>query len=93
MRCGTKALASLIAGVDDEAWTAIGYTYDGEAQVTECVYRDRRLVVHRTRLTGAARRSRAPTGGTSGLTDLAGDAVDASTVKRRRFVAAKSGRD
>jgi len=54
VRTRTPAVAKVIAGIDAEAWTAIGYTDDGEAEVAECVYGGRRLVVRRTRLTEAA---------------------------------------
>ena len=51
VRTNTKGIAAAIANIDDEAWTDIDYTPDGVAQVGECVYQERRLVVRRTRLT------------------------------------------
>ena len=53
VRTRTKGLASAIAAIDEKAWVAIAYTAGGEAQVAECLYNKRRLVVRRTRLTGA----------------------------------------
>ena len=43
-----------IEGIDDQAWSAIGYPDGGQAHVAETVYGDNndRLVVRRTRLTG-----------------------------------------
>ena len=51
VRTNTKGIAAAIANIDDKAWTDIDYTSDGVAQVAECVYQERRLVVRRTRLT------------------------------------------
>jgi len=47
-----KAVVSAVEGIDESAWTPIEYTADGEAEVAECDYRGRRLVVRRTRLIG-----------------------------------------
>jgi Transposase DDE domain group 1 len=51
VRTGNTAIARAIATIDETAWVDIDYTPDGEAQVAECTYRDRRLIVRRTRLT------------------------------------------
>ena len=51
VRTNTKGIAAAIANIDEKAWTDIDYTSDGVAQVGECVYQQRRLVVRRTRLT------------------------------------------
>jgi hypothetical protein len=51
VRTNTKGIAAAIAAIDDDTWHAIHYTPDGEAQVAETVYQDRRLIVRRTRLT------------------------------------------
>ena len=48
------------------AWAPIAYSCDGEAQVAECEYKGRRLIVRRTRLTVPASRRCGPTGATSG---------------------------
>ncbi len=50
VRTGNTAIARAIATIDETAWVDIDYTPDGEAQVAECTYRDRRLIVRRTRL-------------------------------------------
>lgn len=51
VRTGNTAITKVIATIDETAWINIDYTSDGRAQVAECTYRGRRLVVRRTRLT------------------------------------------
>jgi hypothetical protein len=51
VRTNTKGVAAAIAAINDDTWRPIDYTPDGEAQVAETVYKDRRLIVRRTRLT------------------------------------------
>jgi hypothetical protein len=87
VRCGTKAVAAAIAAIDETAWTAIGYTVDGQAQVAECVYGGRRLVVRRTRLTGAAQAALWPDWRHFGfLTDLTLGTVAVDAFHRRHAV-------
>ena len=58
----TQRIRALVETIDEEAWTPIDYPEGGEAQVAETVYvagsgrgrRALRLVVRRSRLTGAA---------------------------------------
>jgi hypothetical protein len=52
MRMITTARAAVEA-IDEDAWHSIDYPEDGEAQIAETVYGDRRLIVRRTRLLGA----------------------------------------
>ena len=47
------AVTRAIEGINEEAWTPIGYPDGGEAQVAETSYNEERLVVRRTRLTGS----------------------------------------
>ena len=47
-----KSVVTAVSAIDEEAWTPIDYTCDGIAEVAECVYKGRRLVVRRTRLVG-----------------------------------------
>ena len=47
------AVTSAVEGIDEEAWTPIGYPDGAEAQVAEAAYGDDRLVVRRTRLVGS----------------------------------------
>jgi len=51
VRTGNTAIASAIATIDENTWTPIVYPPGGEAEVAECEYKGRRLVVRRTRLT------------------------------------------
>ena len=53
-----------ISKIDESDWVAIEYPAGGEAMVAECIYKGRRLVVRRTRLTGP-QATCGPTGGTS----------------------------
>ena len=74
VRTNTPAIAAAIAAMDPDAWIDIDYTADGVAQVAECTYGGRRLIVRRTRLTGAAQRRLWPDWRHFGfLTDLDGD--------------------
>ncbi len=94
VRTRTKGLASAIAAIDDKAWVAIAYPAGGEAQVAECVYNKRRLVVRRTRLTGAAQARLWPDWRHFGfLTDLGGTAVDLDAFHRRHAVVELAIRD
>jgi hypothetical protein len=80
VRTNTPAVAAVIATIDPESWIDIDYTPDGQAQVAECDYWGRRLIVRRTRLTGVAQARLWPDWRHFGfLTDLADDvaAVDA----------------
>ena len=80
VRTNTKGIAAAIAAVDSDAWIDIDYTADGVAQVAECTYGGRRLIVRRTRLIGAAQARLWPDWRHFGfLTDLDGEApaVDA----------------
>lgn len=57
-----KTMQQAIASIDDTAWVDVDYTLGGRAQVAETIYtsgkgkrqRQARLIVRRTRLTGAA---------------------------------------
>lgn len=51
VRTNTKAVAAVIAEIDEDHWVDIDYTPDGQAQVAETEYGGRRLIVRRTRLT------------------------------------------
>ena len=94
VRTRTKGLASAIAAIDEGAWVAIAYPAGGEAQVAACVYNKRRLIVRRTRLTGAAQAKLWPDWRHFGfLTDLDGDAVDIDAFHRRHAVVELAIRD
>lgn len=48
-----KTVRGAVEAIDEDAWQLIAYPDDGEAQIAETVYGDRRLIVRRTRLVGA----------------------------------------
>lgn len=76
VRTNTKGIAKIIAAMDPGAWADIDYTPDGQAQVAECTHKGRRLIVRRTRLTGAAQARLWPDWRHFGfLTDLDGEAA------------------
>ncbi len=52
IRAGTKGIKEMIEAIEEENWSEIPYTPDGEAQVAETIYHNRRLVIRRTRLIG-----------------------------------------
>jgi hypothetical protein len=87
VRTKTKGVAAAVAGIDEDAWVEIDYTADGQAQVAECVYQGRRLIVRRTRLTDAAQARLWPDWRHFGfLTDLGGDAVTVDAFHRQHAV-------
>ena len=102
VRCGTKPVAAAIATIPETAWVDIDYTDDGEAQVADCDYTigkgqravTRRLVVRRTRLTGAAQQRLWPDWRHHAfLTDLDGPAVDVDRFHRHHAVVELAIRD
>jgi Transposase DDE domain group 1 len=48
-----KTVRGAVEAIDEDAWQLIDYPEEGEAQIAETVYGDRRLIVRRTRLLGA----------------------------------------
>ena len=48
-----KTVRAAVEAIDEDAWQLIDYPDDGEAQIAETVYGERRLIVRRTRLLGA----------------------------------------
>jgi hypothetical protein len=84
IRTGNKAVAKVIAAIDEGAWADIDYTPDGQAQVAETTYKGRRLIVRRTRLTDSAQRRLWPDWRHHAfLTDLDGPAADVDAFHRR----------
>jgi hypothetical protein len=76
VRANTNGVSRAIAGIAEGAWRAIDYTADGEADVAETVYKGRRLIVRRTRLTDPRQQRLWPDWRHFAfLTDLDGDAV------------------
>src|SRR4051812_10226536 len=48
-----KTVRAAVDAIDEDAWQRIDYPDEGEAQIGETVYGERRLIVRRTRLIGA----------------------------------------
>jgi hypothetical protein len=102
VRCGIKGIADAIAAIPDTDWAEIDYTPGGQAQVAECAYTTgkgnqqvtRRLVVRRTRLTGAAQQKLWPDWRHHAfLTDLTGTAVEVDRFHRHHAVVELAIRD
>jgi hypothetical protein len=77
-----KPVVSAVAGIDESAWTPIDYTPGGEAEVAECNYKGRRLIVRRTRLTGRQQMLWPEWRHFAFVTDLGGKAVDVDEFHR-----------
>ena len=94
VRTNTKGIAAAIAGIDEDAWVEIDYTAGGQAQVAECVYKGRRLIVRRTRLTDTYQAKLWPDWRHFGfLTDLDGDTVTVDAFHRQHAVVELAIRD
>ena len=76
------AVTRAVEAIEESAWTPIDYTLDGEAEVAECNYRGRRLIVRRTRLTGRQATLWPQWRHFAFLTDLGGKAVDVDEFHR-----------
>ncbi len=48
-----KTVRAAVEAIDEDAWQSIDYPDEGQAQIAQTVYGDRRLIVRRTRLLGA----------------------------------------
>ena len=77
-----KAVVKAVDGIDESAWTPIDYSPDGEAEVAECDYKGRRLIVRRTRLTGRQATLWPQWRHFAFVTDLEGKAVDVDDFHR-----------
>ena len=77
-----KSVVKAVSAIDEKAWRPIEYTCDGEAQVAECTYKGRRLVVRRTRLVGPQATLWPQWRHFAFVTDLEGDAVDVDAFHR-----------
>lgn len=94
VRTNTKGIAAAIACIDESSWIPIDYTPDGEAQVSECVYKNRRLVVRRTRLTDPDQAQLWPNWRHFAfLTDLGGDTTTIDAFHRQHAVVELAIRD
>jgi Transposase DDE domain group 1 len=94
VRTKNKGVAAAIAEIDPDAWTAIVYTPDGEAEVAETVYKGRRLIVRRTRLTDRRQLKLWPDWRHFAfLTDLEGPTVEIDAFHRQHAVVELAIRD
>lgn len=94
VRTNTPALRAAIASIAAESWLDIDYTPDGQAQVAECDYKGRRLIVRRTRLTDRRQAQLWPDWRHFAfLTDLDGDAVTLDAFHRQHAVVELAIRD
>ena len=94
VRSANSAVAKAIATIAEDAWADIAYTPDGEAQVAECTYGGRRLVVRRTRLTDRAQARLWPDWRHHAfLTDIEGKVCDVDACHRQHAVVELAIRD
>jgi Transposase DDE domain group 1 len=77
-----KSVVTAVLAIEDEAWTPIEYTMDGEAEVAECTYKGGRLIVRRTRLIGRQATLWPEWRHFAFLTDLEGDPVEVDAFHR-----------
>jgi hypothetical protein len=77
-----KPVVNKVEGIDESAWTPIAYSDDGEAEVAECDYNGRRLIVRRTRLVGHQAPLWPQWRHFAFVTDLGGKAVDVDEFHR-----------
>jgi Transposase DDE domain group 1 len=94
VRTGNTAVSKAIATIDEAAWTDIDYTLGGHAQVAECRYKGRRLVVRRTRLTDMTQAVLWPDWRHHAfLTDLTDDTITIDQFHRQHAVVELAIRD
>jgi hypothetical protein len=77
-----KSVVSAISSIAESAWSPIEYTNDGEAEVAECEYKGRRLIVRRTRLIGRQATLWPQWRHFAFVTDLEGHRVDVDAFHR-----------
>ena len=86
IRAGTKGVREMIEAIDEDAWSEIPYTPDGEAYVAETNYQNRRLVIRRTRLVGKQAELWPDWRYFGFLSDLGGTTIEADQFQRNRAV-------
>jgi hypothetical protein len=77
-----KAVTRAVESIEESAWTPIDYTADGEAEVAECDYKGRRLIVRRTRLLGRQATLWPQWRHFAFVTDIGDDCVDVDAFHR-----------
>jgi hypothetical protein len=88
-----KSVKKAVASIQESAWLPIEYTADGEAQVAECDYRGRRLIVRRTRLLGRQAQLWPDWRHFGLVTDLGADAIDLDAFHRNHATVELAIRD
>jgi hypothetical protein len=88
-----KAVTRAVDGIDESAWTPIDYSEDGEAEVAECEYKGRRLIVRRTRLVGRQATLWPEWRHFAFLTDVGASAVDVDAFHRNHATVELAIRD
>ena len=89
----TKPVMAAIDGIDDTAWTDIAYPDGDKAQVAETTLGAQRLIVRRTRLTGAQAQLFPDWRHHAFVTDRPGTAVDLDADHRHHAVCELAIRD
>jgi hypothetical protein len=77
-----KPVVKAISLICESAWTPIVYTSDGEAQIAECTYKGKRVIVRRTRLVGNQAQLFPHWRHFGFVTDLGGDAIELDKFHR-----------
>ncbi len=94
VRTNNKGPAKAIAAIEEDAWVDIDYTPDGQAQVGECIYKGRRLIVRRTRFTDPQQARLWPDWRHFAfLTDLSGPTAEVDAFHRNHAVVELDIRD
>lgn len=88
-----KPVVSTVSEIDEEDWKPIEYSPEGEAQVAECDYRGRRLIVRRTRIVGRAQQLWPNWRHFGFITDLGGSAIDLDAFHRNHATVELAIRD
>ncbi len=88
-----KAVVNAVGDIDEGAWTPIAYTADGEAEVAECDYKGRRLIVRRTRLIGRQATLWPQWRHFAFVTDLGGSAIKVDAFHREHATVELAIRD
>ena len=88
-----KAVTRAVSTIDESAWIPIDYTSDGEAEVAECEYKGRRLIVRRTRLLGRQATLWPEWRHFAFVTDLGANAVDVDAFHRNHATVELAIRD
>ena len=86
VRTGVKAVNRAISAIAEDTWAEIAYPEGGRAQVAECTYKGRRLIVRRTRLLGPQATLWPDWRHFAFLTDLEGPATDLDAFHRHHAV-------